>query len=116
MSISNSFAAAVFDAVGKERAELIMPNVPEFLFVIGIRQGPLTMMVKRSLAGNEQRLKVEMFAGTQQQQPNERYGSAWASVSSGGNFPPAFRPIFPNGWADVAKREGFELPEEAQKK
>ena len=28
----------------------------------------------------------------------------------------ALRLIFPNGWADVAKREGFELPPEPQKK
>ena len=25
-------------------------------------------------------------------------------------FPAAFRPLFPNGWADLAKREGFGLP------
>jgi hypothetical protein len=32
------------------------------------------------------------------------------------DFRPAFLPVFPNGWADVAKREGFELPEEPPKK
>lgn len=25
-------------------------------------------------------------------------------------LPARFRPLFPNGWADIAKREGFELP------
>ena len=30
-------------------------------------------------------------------------------------FPEPFRCTFPNGWADVAKQEGFELPKEAQK-
>ena len=31
------------------------------------------------------------------------------------NFPEAFLPVFPNGWADVAEREGFEIPTEPQK-
>jgi hypothetical protein len=113
LSVSNNFAKGVFDAVGKQRAELILPDIPEFLFVVGIRREPLTMIVKRSMAGNEQRLKVEIFEGTEQA---SRYGGRWASVSSRGNFPPAFRPVFPNGWADVAEREGFELPEEPGEK
>lgn len=113
LSVSNRFAAGLFEAVGKERVEFIQPAVSELLFDIGIREEPLTMIVKRSLAANEPQLKVEIFEGAKQA---DRYGGRWASVSPGGNFPPAFRPVFPNGWADVAEREGFELPKEPQKK
>jgi hypothetical protein len=31
-------------------------------------------------------------------------------------YPRNFHFIFPNGWADVAQREGFELPEPPPKK
>ena len=33
-------------------------------------------------------------------------------VSPHQNIPPAFLPLFPNGWPDLARREGFELPKE----
>ena len=59
-TVSNRCAAGLFVAVGKERMELILPDLPGFLLDVG--------------------------------------------------FAPAFRPVFPNGWADVAQQEGFELP------
>jgi hypothetical protein len=31
-------------------------------------------------------------------------------------FPRAFLLAFPNGWADIATREGFQLPEQPQGK
>src|SRR5438874_2432752 len=100
MSISNSFAAGVLGAVGKERAELILASAPGYLMLdIGILPEPTTMIVIRYLAVNEQRLKAGMFAmiGTQRD---------WAyaglqDLSRGSFFFPEFRPIFPNGWADV---------------
>jgi hypothetical protein len=36
-------------------------------------------------------------------------------LSSWQPLPPAFAPLFPGGWAELAQREGFELPEEFKK-
>jgi hypothetical protein len=46
---------------------------------------------------------------------NGRDGSDYLPLKDK-DFPKAFRPIFPNGWADVAEREGFELPKETEPK
>src|SRR5258708_19041057 len=69
MSISNNFAAGLFDAVGKERAELTLAGAHDWLWRIGICEQPLTMILKRILVGNEQRLKFQTFGsfGTRQQ-------------------------------------------------
>jgi len=107
-SISNNFVAGVFDALGKERAELIRFSAGNwFVSDIGLRGYSAKLVIKRVLVGNEQRLKVQMQGGG----ADEGYlPLPWNS------FPAALRPIFPNGWADVAQREGFELPPESQKK
>ena len=73
---------------------------------------PTTLIVKRYLVGNEQRLKCPTSARWHAHQS----GDLMAGRLIGVFFPQTFRPIFPNGWADVAKREGFELPEESQEK
>ncbi len=116
-SITNSFATALFDALGRERAELIIfPSAYNWMFGIGIldenAKPPITMIVKRYMDGDEPRLRAEVRLGTRRQKD----GATPFNLSQGSYFPPAFRPIFPKGWADVAKREGFELPEEPQKK
>jgi hypothetical protein len=114
MSVSNNFASGVSDALGPERAELIMPAVRNWMLSIGIRDEPATLVVKHYPAGNEQRLRFEVFksfAPTNVAQLMMR-----ADVSPHYPFPESFRPFFPNGWADLAKREGFELPGEPEKK
>ena len=65
------------------------------------------MIVKRSLVGDEQRLEFEL------RYPSRTNGPYSLSDHA---LPGEFLPIFPNGWADVAKREGFELPEESAEK
>ena len=105
MSISNNFAAGVFEAVGKERAELIMPYGG--LLVNDVFEKPTTMIVKRYLVGDEQRLEFQV------RYPRRTDGPYSLSDHA---LPYQFLPIFPNGWADVAKREGFELPKESQEK
>ena len=73
---------------------------------------PMTMILKRFSDGNKQVVKARVFTsgGTKQQEDDAaKWDEIW-NVS----FPGAFRPLFPNGWADVAKREGFELPEDTE--
>ena len=109
LSISNNFGAALFNAVGGERAELIGASARSWMSSIGIlNEKPLTMIVTHYSTGNEQRLKVKI--------PHPD-GGGWSSGDVPKyRFPEPFLPVFPNGWADVAEREGFKLPKEVQKK
>jgi hypothetical protein len=110
MSISNNFATGVIAALGRERAELILLSARNWMSgIIGFPEKPTTMIIKRYLAGNEQRLKFQI---------QDAYGKngAGEDLSRRPRFPTDFLPIFPNGWADVAKREGFEMPKESQEK
>ena len=120
-SISNSFATAVSDAAGRERAELILPSAQKWMKSMGLYDcdaRPPRIFVKRSLKGNEQRLEIEI---TSQNGGGNTYSGELSNhpqwgFDPYGAFPRAFRIIFPNGWPDVARREGFELPEKSQKK
>src|SRR5262249_40958981 len=97
-------------------AELILDSAVVSPYATGIHAGDtMTMTVKRQLVGNEQRLKVEVLDTGWD--PRQRWaGPVFLDVTQGGWFPPPFRPVFPNGWADVAKREGFELPAKSEEK
>ena len=117
-SLSNAFATAVLGALGRERAELMLPSAQGWMKDLGLYDcdaKPTTMNVKRSLAGNVPRLEVQT---TSDYGPRPTIsGDLWRGPPWGfAPFPRAFRPLFPNGWPDVAKREGFELPPESQKK
>jgi hypothetical protein len=107
LAVSNNLALAV----GKERANLIA-RAPEMGFEIGVSRDigwdPIQtrMVIQRELVGGEQRLKAEV------ETPGGTRGGYLPQFA----FPAAFRPLFPNGWADVAQREGFELPKETEQK
>lgn len=112
-SLSNDLASAVSDAVGRQRAELIMPSAANWtLMSTGIYSRPTTMTVRRHPVGDEPRLNVQIVWGGGAFDS----GDLWLGPPWGMNFPEVFRPIFPDGWADLAKREGFAWPEEPQKK
>ena len=108
MAISNNFAAGLREALGRQRAEIILGSGStwDWLRRVGRFSEPVTMIVSRYLAGAEQRFQYQELSafGTPRQ-----WGARASDISSH-NFPPGFLPLFPNGWADVAKREGFELP------
>ena len=107
MSISNNFYAGLFNALGRERTELIMPSAWNLMNSIGISGEPTTMIVKRHFVGDEQRLEFQQWS------PSSTGGPDGLSDHA---LPRRFLPVFPNGWADVAKREGFELPNAPQGK
>lgn len=107
-NLSNNLVTGLFAAVGRERAELILRYARIWLWeTTGLSESekPTTMIVKRHWVGNELRLKVEI---------QDSNGSSIGKLPKL-KFPRPFRPLFPNGWADVAEREGFELPKEPQK-
>ena len=110
MSVSNNLSASLLKAVGPQRAELIRHSAWEWMRRIGVPQGSRTIIVRRSVTDNGPQLTFQMLidgAGSHVDGP--------ADISEE-PFPRAFLPVFPNGWADVAKREGFELPQKLQEK
>jgi hypothetical protein len=103
LSFTNTLAAALAGAVGRERAELLLPSAGFWMIVdVGIGKAPMTMIVKH--AGSGPRLEWTSIV--------RQEGSGGPYELSSRRFPAAFRPVFPNGWADVAAREGFDLPPE----
>lgn len=116
-SISNRFNTTVLGALGRERTELILPTAQGWMKSIGLYDcdaKPMMMAVKRSPTGNERRLMVEVSSPDQKGGP--RLMDLVNQIGEFVPFPRAFRTLFPNGWADVASREGFELPAESKNK
>ena len=88
-------------ALGDERGGLLLDFATEWMTDMEMYGGEATTMtVKRYGAGDEPRLNVELHSAR----------STWSTGVSPFQFPEPFRPLFPNGCPDVAKREGFELP------
>jgi hypothetical protein len=106
--IKANMADGIRAALGKERAKIIQDPVRRWMSDnFGLGKEGATLFIRRELVGNEQRLKAEKL-------------TPGANVLSGYypefDLPGIFLAIFSNGWADVAEREGFELPKELQKK
>lgn len=107
-SIIKDFTLAVFNTLGPQRTQLILPSARNWM-VNELKLGghPAKLVVERYRVGNEQRLKFDFtapsgYSGGDDLSNNSQPGPV--------RFPSAFLPVFPNGWAEVAKREGFELP------
>jgi len=112
-SIRTNIAAGILAALGKERAKIMQGSVSSWMSDnVGLGTKGATLYILRELVGNDPRLKAEKL--------NSDKRASGIGISSGYfpefDLPGTFRPIFPNGWADVAEREGFELPKESQKK
>ncbi len=98
---SNAFASGMLATLGDERGGLLLDYASSWMTDMGMYGGEATTMtVKRYGAGDELRLNAEFHSAR----------STWSTDASPSQFPEPFRPLFPNGWPDVAKREGFELP------
>jgi hypothetical protein len=101
-SLSNRFSSGILAALGDERGNLLLEYSRNWMKDLGMAgNGDTTLTVKRYKAGDQDRLNFEF-----------RYGGNVVSslVHPFDSFPRAFLPLFPNGWADLAAREGFELP------
>ena len=128
MSLSNNIMSEIFSAIGKERTELMQmgsSNAVHGSIQLWIERldswggdKPVTMMVRRFSEGDQQVLKAQVFtsSGTGPQRAGEEPWDISPPRGPGRPFPRAFRPLFPNGWADVAEREGFELPKKTERK
>jgi len=99
--------AAVSQALGANRAEFFLNSVHPGSIAV-TQPSPTYLSIDRSRAGNEIRLEAYSY-------PWPDGGLGWRDLWDNARgdlvpFPEDFRAIFPNGWADVAEREGFELP------
>jgi hypothetical protein len=110
LTLSNTLDAELVGALGQQRAELIRSAFNGWADGIGLylRQ-PETLLLTRPMVSNEARLK--WWVGRPRDVPFVA-ASDWRDLGTS-SFPSKFLSVFPNGWADVAKRGGFELPEEA---
>jgi hypothetical protein len=106
--ITNEFLTAVTEAVGEQRTELIHDTARTWMEDMGVSTHSTRLTIKREVVGNEQRLRVEM-------RENGHNSSDYLPLKDG-DFPKAFRLLFPNRWAGLAEREGFELPAPPEKK
>jgi hypothetical protein len=108
-SISNNFASALATALGRERMELIQNSARSWMIRVGFleesRELPVTISVKRYLDKGEPRLQAQVL-----HHATTGGSDRPVDITKRSSFPAAFRAVFPNGWADIAEREGFELP------
>jgi hypothetical protein len=104
LAVSNNFAAALTDAVGVERAGLLLPGAPGAWSELKSQLWPdetETMTVRQISTDAGTDLVCEIGKGTNVSTQPVRY----ASYPS---FP--FLTLFPGGWKTLAQKEGFELP------
>ena len=99
---------AIADAVGGERTRVFLnPHASKWVRdITGFSTSP-ELIVKRYVDEDGQ----EWFGIP------DRIGRApqW-ELSLQRDFPEVLRSIFPNGWADLAAREGFTLPEKSHRR
>lgn len=102
-SLSNRFAGGVIGALGSERGELMLDYASSWMLDMRMRgDKPTILTVRRPQSGADYLPFVLERDG----------GGMGSAVSPYNDLPYVFRSIFPGGWADLAQREGFELPKE----
>lgn len=122
-----TFTNAVLGALGEQRAQWLQQFSYGWMQDVGLLTGPIMSGIPAELLANmpatEKKpttLKVERYESGNNTSLNYTLEQAGGSMSTGVDpwqpFPEAFRPLFPGGWADLAEREGFELPKEFSQK
>jgi hypothetical protein len=102
--IETNGVGLVLQTLGPERASLIRGYDGAWLFGHGnLGATPIRFTVRRHPEGGQPPYWWQIQAGGG--------NSASSDGLSSKDFPDAFRPVFPDGWRDLAQREGFELPE-----
>ena len=106
-SLSNNFANTALTTLGNERGTLLLDYARSWMLDLGMggTGGDNSLTVKR-YPGDQSHLSYELkYSGNVMN----------TDVSPYQAFPVAFQPLFPNGWPDLARREGFELPKDFRK-
>ncbi|HZQ45467.1 MAG TPA: hypothetical protein VFC07_00525 [Verrucomicrobiae bacterium] len=107
-SLSSQFTEGVLSALGEERGNLLLQYSGSWMQDLGMNEdNATTLTVTRYGSGDNMRLGFTLKSSD---------GSNMSTdVSPYQPFPQAFLPLFPNGWKDLANREGFSLPKSFQK-
>ena len=104
--VGSTFSNQVFAAIGPERGELLLEYASDWMRAMGMLGVEPTTLTVNQHDKNKLRYQFTIKA---------THSSMTTEISPWQPFPEAFKPLFPNGWADLAKAEGFELPPEFQK-
>jgi hypothetical protein len=108
-SLSNRFTSGVLGVLGAERGNLLIEYAWSWMNDLNMLGGGATTMTLKSRAsGGDTLIDLELKSADG--------GSMYTTISPYQPFPASLRPVFPNGWTDVAKREGFALPPSFEKK
>ena len=121
------FTNGVFSALGDQRGEWLQDHAAGWMQDVGLRTSPDLSKIPAEILATmpHERLQTEPTTLTvERDQPRGGWqmnftlrqgaNTMTTSVNPAQPFPEAFRPLFPNGWPDLAAREGFELPKEFQ--
>jgi CubicO group peptidase (beta-lactamase class C family) len=108
-NLSNAFTSGVMETLGAERGGMMLSYANSWMVELGMdsfgmERGPTTLTLTRSRTGKD--------IGVEVRSPGSMMTSVLAPHQP---FPEPFRAVFPGGWPELAKREGFELPVEFQK-
>jgi hypothetical protein len=106
--ISSNFWDSVGQSIGEQRTELFHKTADQWMKEMGVSERSTSLTIRREMVEDEPRFKVE----TRESGANKR---TYLPLKND-DFPKALQPLFPNRWASLAEREGFELPEAPQKK
>lgn len=102
LSLSNRFAGALTSTLGEQRGSLLMQYSSSWMEQLGMNGGDdTTLTVRLQHGGDDPAYGYEVKQGG---------GINSSVIAPHQGFPGAFRPLFPNGWTDLAQREGFPLP------
>ena len=108
-SLSNRLTSAIVDGLGDQRAGLLLHYSHDWMVRIGMRgswmpEKGTTMIIRRQpRQGPEQQNYLMLDL-------NQSGGRMSCGITPGQPVPEAFQPLFPGGWEELARREGFELP------
>lgn len=102
-SASNLFTAQIAATLGEERAELFRSYAENWMNSLGMLGAePATLTINQYNKNEAQYLYTIKFT----------HSAMTTEISPWQPFPETFLPLFPNGWEDLARAEGFELPKE----
>ena len=107
-NIRTNFFTAAAQAVGQQRTDLIRDTAGTWMQELGVGGRSTKLTIRREMVGDEPRLKVELREKGQDR--------SFYLPARGSDFPKALLTLFPNRWASLAEREGFELPRKSPKK
>lgn len=100
--LTTNFFNSVTQSIGEQRMGLIRNTADQWMKEMGVTERSTQLTIRREMVGDEPRFRIER---------RQNGGNRLAALPlKDDDFPKALQPLFPKGWADLAEREGIELP------